>query len=128
MIRRSPLRAALALLALALWAPAGATAAEGGESAWWQVLPGSRPTNLQTAPDQTETQQLTTSSFESEGKKVLVARLEVGGETIGCLGAGEFSLVIFHFTADQLCESEVGFPATETSAAARRSARSRSCL
>ena len=84
---------------------------------WWALEAGSRPTNLQLAPDQSETQQLTTSSFESEGKKVLVARLQVGGETIGCLGAGEFSLVIFHFSADQLCEEEVGFPATETPAA-----------
>jgi hypothetical protein len=45
---------------------------------------------------------------------MLVARVEVGGETIGCLGSGEFSKVIYHYTAEELCESVVGFPASET--------------
>ena len=106
---------ALALAALALLA---LPAAAGAASPWWQVLTGSRPTNLPPAPDQSETQRLTTSSFENEGQEVFVARLQVGGETVGCLGSGELLLSPFPpLSADQLCESEVGFPATETPAA-----------
>ena len=79
------------------------------------MLTGSRPTNLQPAPDQTETQELKTAENKTVGE-VLVARLQVGGQTIGCLGSGELLLGPFHFSADQLCESELGYPAIETAA------------
>jgi hypothetical protein len=113
-MRRTTLTLALLLLALgALPACAGAA------SPWWQLTSGARPTNLQPAPDQAEAQRLTTSSYESEeGHEVLVARLEVGGQTVGCLGSGELVIEPFPtLTADQLCEAEVGFPASETPAA-----------
>jgi hypothetical protein len=76
--------ATLALCALALLAlPAGASAAEEG-SAWWQLLSGSRPTNLQPAPDRSEVQEVKTTLAEG----TLAAAVEVGGEAIGCLGTG----------------------------------------
>ena len=58
MRRRTPILATLlALLALAALGAPAAPAAEDG-SAWWQLLSGSRPTNLKVAPDTSETQEL----------------------------------------------------------------------
>ncbi len=91
------LAALLAVACLALLAPPAASAA----SPWWQVLPGSRPTNLQPAPDQTERQELTTSPFEGK----LTVTVEVAGEPIGCLGAGGGAA---------FCKSLTGFEPTQT--------------
>ena len=102
------LAAAAALCALAA-APAHA------ESPWWQLLTGSRPTNLQPAPDQSEVQEVRTAKFESEilGEAVAVP-VELGGETVGCLGAGG---LFGSPSAAQACEEQTGFAATETPAA-----------
>jgi hypothetical protein len=88
--------AALALLAL----PAASAQAE---SPWWQLVTGSRPSNLPVAPDQTEVQEART--VKSEAFSSFAARVEVGGETIGCLGSGAFAAV---------CKSKTGFVAVAT--------------
>ena len=107
--------AALAFLSLLGAAPASATAP------WWQLSGGSRPSNLRVAPDQTEVQELSTAPFapatSSEGEgEIFAARVEVGGQAIGCLGAGELQISIFHITAAEQCESKTGFPASEDAA------------
>ena len=95
--------AAAALLAL----PAAASAEP---SPWWQLLPGSRPTNLQPAPTDTEVQEASTTA--SSG--AFAARVEVAGEVLGCLGTGELSAI--KQSADQLCEALTGglFTASQT--------------
>jgi len=101
--------------------PAPAAAAE--DSPWWQLLSGSRPTNLQPAPDQSETQEVTSATADLElpflgsiGEGVLVAPISLGGEAIGCLGAGEFvGLGVGFFTSPAaVCEEQTGFPAAQT--------------
>ena len=60
-------------------------------SPWWQLLTGSRPTNLQPAPDQSESpgsEHL--DDRHPDGAELLVAPIEVGGKAVGCLGTGEF--------------------------------------
>ncbi len=111
-----PIRATLVLAAaLALCALAAAPAASAeAPSPWWQLLSGSRPTNLQPAPDQSEIQKVSTAKGNVEGEEILVAPIKAGGETIGCLGVGEF----FGQSADQHCKTATGglFEATETKA------------
>ena len=88
-MRRTPTALALLGAALALCALGAGPAAAAGGSAWWQLLSGSRPTNLRVAPDQSELQEVKTT--ESGGS--FAAKVEVGGEVVGCLGAGEFSFL-----------------------------------
>jgi hypothetical protein len=77
-------------------------------SPWWQVLDGSRPTNMWEPQDQGAVQKL-----EAEMQfGIFVAGIEVGGEMVGCLGAGE----VGGFTADQKCQEETPFGADETAA------------
>ncbi|MET0306503.1 MAG: hypothetical protein ABW196_09790 [Solirubrobacterales bacterium] len=85
-------------------APAGASAAP---SPWWQVLPGSRPTNMWEPTD--NVQEITTETVEVFGAPFVAARVEVGGETVGCLGTANFAGTFF-------CENETGFAPIETSA------------
>jgi len=110
MSKRHSILAALlgasALLLLAL--PAAAPA----DSPWWQVLPGSRPSHLWEPVDTTEVQEVTGEKFFG---LIMAARVEVGGETIGCLGTGLLPFPPFP-TAAAVCEAETGFPATETAA------------
>jgi hypothetical protein len=94
------LAAALVLLALP------AAPAQAAESPWWQLLTGSHPTNLPLAPTDTEVQELKTTRSEALSNS-FAARVEVGGETVGCLGAGVYS---------GLCQPETGFAATSTAA------------
>ena len=110
-MRRSATTLALGAV-LALWAlPAPASA----NSPWWQLLSGSRPTNLQPAPDQAEVQEVKAEKqVLSATNQILAAKVEVGGGVIGCLGAG--SLLNGGITADVLCELKTGLPATETAA------------
>ncbi|HEY7456511.1 MAG TPA: hypothetical protein VH703_04470 [Solirubrobacterales bacterium] len=80
-------------------------------SPWWQVLPGSRPSNLWEA-DPAMTQKVTGELFFG---LILAARVEVGGETVGCLGAG--TLAGFGGpSADEVCEEATGFAASESAA------------
>jgi hypothetical protein len=94
---------ATALIVLMALPIASATAAE----PWWQVLNGSRPTNLWLPKAEKEEQKLTTELFAGA---VFAARVEVGGQVVGCLGKGEF----FFLKATELCETETGFGPAET--------------
>jgi hypothetical protein len=93
---------AAALFLLALLPIASALAAQ----PWWQVLTGSRPTNMWEPSD--NVQEIT--SEETGG--ILAAKIEVQGIAIGCLGAGTF----FGLSADEVCQALVGAEATETAA------------
>jgi hypothetical protein len=84
--------------------------ASAAPSPWWQVLTGSRPTNMWEPGSASEVQELTAEKFFNV---IVAARIEVGGETVGCLGGGEISGVK---TANELCEEETGYPADETAA------------
>ena len=86
---------ALALLAL----PAPALA----DSPWWQLTSGSRPAHLQPAPDASEVQEVKTTVNEALASS-FAARVEVAGQTIGCLGTGPYA---------GLCEPETDFTPSE---------------
>ncbi len=89
--------------------PAGSASAA---APWWQVLTGSRPTNLWKPKDPTELQQVSTELFFG---LAFAAKVEVGGSVLGCLGTG--TLAPFGGpSADELCEDETGFAASETAA------------
>lgn len=74
---------------------------------WWQILTGSRPTNLWEPTD--NVQEITTGSKEVLGSPVGAVELKVGGELVGCLGTTNFFGTIF-------CENFTGFAPTETAA------------
>jgi hypothetical protein len=95
----------LATALLALLPIVSASAA----SPWWKVLDGSRPTHMWEPGSDTEVQEIKTQlSFG-----VFAAKVEVGGEVVGCLGAGN----LFGFkTADELCEEATPYAADETAA------------
>lgn len=92
---------------------ASASAAE----PWWQVLTGSRPTNMWEPEDATETQEVKGEKFSGFGPPtILAAEVKIAGEAVGCLGAGDLSAFGIPLTANELCEAETGFPASETAA------------
>ncbi|HET7054174.1 MAG TPA: hypothetical protein VFI09_09715 [Solirubrobacterales bacterium] len=93
------------LLSLAILPIASASAA----SPWWQVLSGSRPTNLWTATDNV---QEISSEVDSESGALAVG-MTVDGNSIGCLGGGSY---FGFYSADELCQL-LGYPeAIETAA------------
>jgi len=97
----------ITLALLVLMPMASASAAE----PWWQVLTGSRPTNLWEPKDATQTQKVTTEKLF--GAFILAAKVEVEGDVVGCLGTG--SIAAFGGpTANEACEAATGFPATES--------------
>jgi hypothetical protein len=97
---------AVSLFLLALMPTAYASAAQ----PWWQVLTGSRPTNLWEPVDALETQEVNGQRLFGQ---IFAAKVEVGGNVVGCLGSG--SLAPFGGpSADEACENETGFPASET--------------
>ncbi|HEX9967277.1 MAG TPA: hypothetical protein VGB06_04980, partial [Solirubrobacterales bacterium] len=79
-----------ALTLLAVLPIASASAAE----PWWQVVTGSRPSNLwEAAPSEVQ-------EVRSEAEfGLLAAPVKAGGETVGCLSAGSFGPVICGFSA-----------------------------
>ena len=109
---RPALRSALVLVPLVLLAVTStflhAAPASAAPAPWWQVLSGSRPSNLGQSADASEVQ-------EVRGEKLLeavfAAEVEVGGDVVGCLGTGALGL-----SANQLCVSETGFGAAATAA------------
>ena len=111
-MRRVPTTTLALAAALALCALFSASAAAAEGSAWWQLLSGSRPSNLGPAPDASETQRLSTTMASSGGDEYLAVAVEVGGEAIGCLGAGE----LFGLSANSLCTLAAGKPAAEDAA------------
>jgi len=95
------------LTLFALMPMASASAAE----PWWQVLTGSRPSNMWEPEDATETQKVTSEKLF--GSFILAAKVEVAGTVVGCLGAG--SIAAFGGpSANEACEAATGFPATES--------------
>lgn len=90
--------------------------AQAAESPWWQVLTSSRPGNMWEPVDSSETQEVTGQSFNLFGfAEIFAAEVKVSGEVVGCLGSG--SLAPFGGpSADEACEAETGFGASETSA------------
>ena len=107
-IRKLSLLLAAVLLLLVALPVVSASAAE----PWWQVLTGSRPTHMWEPKDATETQEVSGQSFFG---MIFAVEVEVAGEVVGCLGSG--SLAPFGGpTADEVCEGETGFPASETAA------------
>lgn len=100
--KRVTVTLALASVCAFLLMPTMATAAP---SPWWQVLAGSRPTNLW-EPEE-GIQEIETELAEVFGSQAVGAKIEVGGELVGCLGVqNEIGSII--------CEFFVGFPVTET--------------
>jgi len=79
---------------------------------WWQVLTGSRPTHLWEPKDDSMVQEVKASKGKVSSFEILVARIEVGGTTVGCLGAGSIGVQ----SASQICTAQTGFPAAETAA------------
>jgi hypothetical protein len=109
--RLASLAALLGTALLLLLVPAAASAAP---SPWWQVLDGSRPTNMWEPADASEVQKLETSKFLGF---VFAAKIEIGGEVVGCLGSGGFPLTPeILIPAEQFCQAETSHGADETAA------------
>ena len=98
----------VALLMLVVM-PLSALAAE---SPWWQVLTSSRPLNMWEPVDASETQEVTGESFFG---LIFAAEVEVAGQVVGCLGSGSLASSGGP-SADEACEAETGFGASETAA------------
>jgi hypothetical protein len=92
-----------ALLLLAAL-PISASAAP---SPWWQVLTGSRPTNMWEPSD--NVQEIETELGTFFGFEGFAAEIEVSGKTVGCLGTA-------NFVGSLLCQNAAGFPPVETAA------------
>jgi hypothetical protein len=93
MLKRLIVLAAVLAAVSALLPAASASAA----STWWQVLDGSRPSYLWEPTD--NVQELITEKSEIFEEEILAGALEVNGENLGCVGAGE----LLEFTADEIC-------------------------
>jgi hypothetical protein len=79
------LAAVVGALALSLASPLWASAA----SPWWQILDGSRPSNLWEPTD--NVQEIKTAKANVGGEEVLIAEVKVGSEAVGCMAAGNFA-------------------------------------
>jgi hypothetical protein len=97
-----------AVLLLAVLPIASASAAE----PWWQVVTGSRPTNMWEPKDAEEVQEVKTEKINFFGEELFAGKVEVGGSVVGCLAAGE----AFGTPAGAFCESETGFSGVESAA------------
>jgi hypothetical protein len=103
--------AAVCLLALST---ASASAAP---SPWWQILTGSRPTNLWLPSD--NVQEIATEiGAPAPGFEGFAGKVEVEGKVVACLG--------LNFVGELLCELETTFPDEQT--AAQLEARLRTAL
>ncbi len=102
------LAVAVAALAIALTTAAAIPAAAGAASPWWQILDGSRPSNLWEPSD--SVQEIVTAKAKVEGEEVLVAEVKVAGEAVGCMAAGSFG----GSSASSICEGFLHLTAIET--------------
>lgn len=75
------------------------------DSPWWQIVPGSRPTNLWEPED--AVQEIKTETGVLGPYEGVAAKIEVGGKTIGCLGTANFA-------GSVVCQFIAGFPADVT--------------
>jgi len=100
-------RLALALLSSCALAALLLPATPATAASWWQVLPGSRPTNLwEPTTSEQEIETKTGKIGPLEGGAI---KMEVGGEVVGCLGT-------LDALGEAACEEETGFPPTKTAA------------
>src|SRR5215213_2418076 len=102
------LAAPFAVLVIALAAAAAMPLAASAAVPWWQVLDGSRPTNLWKPTD--NVQEIRTAKAKVGEEEVLVAKVEAGGEAVGCFGAGTF----FELPGGFFCEVFLGLAPIET--------------
>src|SRR4051812_5361457 len=79
----------IAALAIALTTVAVMSVGASAASPWWQILDGSRPSNLWEPTD--SVQEIKTLKVKFAGEEVLIAKVEVAGETVGCMAAGNFA-------------------------------------
>lgn len=83
--------AILTMVATGFFVLLGASAS--AASPWWQVLSGSRPTNLWEPGD--NVQEIVAQKGEFNGIEGAAARIDIGGEDIGCLGTPDFGGELF---------------------------------
>jgi hypothetical protein len=93
------LASVIAALALFATLPVVASAT----TPWWQILDGSRPSNLWEPTD--SIQELTATMESTEFGEGVVQKMEINRESIGCLGSATF-------LGELGCELFVGAPAT----------------
>jgi hypothetical protein len=101
LIRLTALLGAAMVLGSLLFS-ASASAAE----PWWQVMPGSRPTNMWEPED--NVQEIKVQLGELFGEEAAAARIKVNGEVIGCLGTANFvgsTICEFFYSATPLVET-----------------------
>jgi hypothetical protein len=82
------LAVAIAAIAVALTTIAVMPLAASAASPWWQILDGSRPSNLWEPTD--NVQEIKTAKVTFRGEEVLIAEVIVDGEVVGCMAAGTF--------------------------------------
>ena len=111
--RLTSLAALIGAALLLLVMPSLASAAP---SPWWQVLDGSRPSHMWEPSSPSMVQELDGEKVVSSEGEIFAAKLELGGQTIACLGSGEAVVIEFPLTADLVCQFETGMGAIETAA------------
>jgi len=93
-------------LALSFAVLSNTSSALAAPSPWWQVLTGSRPTNMWEATD--NVQEIQTNFGEFAGNEGATARLDIGGKPVACLGSVDF-------ISETLCSFFYGgFPVSNT--------------
>jgi uncharacterized repeat protein (TIGR01451 family) len=101
---------ALVATAMALGSLLFAGSASAEPQPWWQVLTGSRPTNMWEPAD--NVQEIKVELLEPfPGLAVGAARVDIGGKGVGCLGSEDpFGI------GSNTCTETFGFPASQTAA------------
>jgi hypothetical protein len=98
---------ALAALAATIVCAAALPAVAGAASPWWQILDGSRPSNLWEPTD--SVQEIVTTMEDKGFGEAVVQKMEIQGKPIGCLGSETFIGELF-------CPFFGGGPAIKTAA------------
>jgi hypothetical protein len=107
----TPFAVLFAALVIALTTVAVLPAAASAASPWWQILDGSRPSNLWEPTD--NVQEISTAKADIGGEGILVAEVKVGGEAVGCMAAGNFAF-FENVPASFLCQVFLGLTPIET--------------
>lgn len=108
MYKRFAVIAATLGSALLLFAALPIASASAAPSPWWQIVTGSRPTNMWEASD--NVQEIQTELGEFGGVEGAAARLDIGGDPVACLGTVDF-------VGETLCSFFYGgFSVTNTAA------------
>jgi hypothetical protein len=97
----------LIALVVAVLAGLPSAPAAADPSPWWQIVTGSHPTNLWEPED--SVLEIETELGEEFGVEMVIGKIKVGGNVVGCLGIqNEFNGLF--------CQFLTGFPPTETAA------------